>query len=144
MIKKSWECIAIVTIDLHGYTCEEARFKLIEGMTNALDYGEQVVRVIHGRGKHSDVFPVIKSMVRHWLEESDFARENVESFYRGEDGSPFSPPNPGETIVILKNSSSKGYPRELDYEAEEEYESRRNSKRIRSERLRTARRRRHK
>lgn len=134
--------MAIVTIDLHGYTCEEARLKLIEGMTSALDYGEQVVRIIHGQGKHSEFFPVIKSMVRHWLEESDFAREKVESFFRGEDGSPFSAPNPGETIVLLKSSIPKGAPQELDYEDEEQYESRRNSKRIRAERLRTARRRR--
>lgn len=111
-------------------------------MTNALDYGEQVVRIIHGQGKHSEVFPVLKSMVRHWLEESDFARENVQSFFRGEDGSPFSPPNPGETIVLFKSSIPKGVPRELDYEDDEQYESRRNTKRIRAERLRTARRRR--
>ena len=131
----------MVTIDLHGYTCEQARLKLMEGMNNAFDYGEQVVRIIHGQGKHSDVFPVIKSMVRHWLEESDFARENIESFFRGEEGSPFSAPNPGETIVLLKSLASKGYPPELDYEEEEEHESRRNSKKIRAERLRTARRR---
>ncbi len=115
--------------------------KLVEGLTNAFDYGEQIVRIIHGKGKHSDVFPVIKSMVRHWLEESDFAREKVESVFRGEDGSPFSPPNPGETIILLKNSINQGITPELDYEDEERHESRRNSKKIRAERLRTARRR---
>jgi hypothetical protein len=110
-------------------------------MNNAFDYGERIVRIIHGQGKHSDFFPVIKSMVRHWLEDSDFAREKVESVFRGEDGSPFSPPNPGETIVLLKNSNNQSNIRELDYEDEERYESRRNLKKIRAERLRTARRR---
>lgn len=132
--------MTIVTIDLHGFTSEEARLKLIEGLTNAFDYGESIVRIIHGQGKHSDNFPVLKSMVRHWLEESDFAREKVETVFRGEDGSPYSAPNPGETIILLKNSTNKGYTPELDFDDEEEYEARRNSKKIRAERLRTVRR----
>ena len=140
MYRKSRECMVIVTIDLHGYTCEAAHTKMVEGLTNALEYGEQVVRIIHGQGKHSEVFPVIKSMVRHWLEESDFARENVASVFRGEEGSPYSRPNPGETIVLLKSFAN--YQPELDYEAEEEYEARRISKKIRAGRLRTLRRRR--
>jgi len=133
--------MAIITIDLHGYNCEAARLKMIEGLTNALDYGEQVVRIIHGQGKHSEVFPVIKSMVRHWLEESDFARENIESVFRGEDGSPFSPSNPGETIVLLKNPANRGMP-EWDYEVEDDYEARRNYRKIRAQKLRNLRRRR--
>ena len=111
-------------------------------MTNAFNYGEQVVRIIHGQGKHSEVFPVIKSMVRHWLEDSDFVRECVESVFRGEDGSPFTSPNPGETIVLLKNHFKKGLESQLDYDTEEQHEARRNTKKIRADRLRTARRRR--
>ncbi len=132
----------IITMDLHGYSCEEARSKLAKGLANALNYGNQVVRIIHGQGKHSEVFPVIKSMVRHWLEDSDFAREHVEAFFRGEDGSPFTSPNPGETIVLLKNHSQKGLVSQLDFEAEEQREARQNSKKIRADRLRVARRRR--
>lgn len=115
---------------------------MAEGLTNALHYGELVVRIIHGQGKHSEIFPVIKSMVRHWLEDSDFARENVESIFRGEDGSPFTVPNPGETVVVFKNPGSQGLEPQLSYDEEEQREARSNSKKIRAERLRTARRRR--
>lgn len=135
--------MTIVTIDLHGYSCDEARFKITEGLNNAFNYGEQIVRIIHGQGKHSEVFPVIKSMVRHWLEDSDFARENVESIFRGEDGSPYTSPNPGETVVVLKNSFNKDLKPQLSYEEEERREARANSKKIRAEQLRTARRRRY-
>lgn len=113
----------------------------MEGLNNAFNYGERVVRIIHGQGKHSEVFPVIKSMVRHWLEDSDFAREYIESVFRGEDGSPFTPPNPGETVVILSNPIKKDLTPQLNYQEEEEHEARRNSKKIRANRPRTARRR---
>lgn len=136
------ECIPILTIDLHGYSCEQALDKLVVGLNNAFNYGDTLVRIIHGQGKHSENFPVIKSMVRHWLEDSNFAREKVESVFRGEDGSPYTPPNPGETIVILKNSSRVGIEPQMDHDEEEESEKRRNNKKIRADRLRTARRRR--
>lgn len=132
----------IFTIDLHGYNREQAESKLLDGMVNALNYSERVVRVIHGQGKHSEVFPVLKSMVRHWLEDSDFARENIKSVYRGEDGSPYTPPNPGETIVVLKHIADDGFEPQPDYDEEEQREARRNKKTMRADRLRTARRRR--
>jgi len=117
--------------------------KLTIGLDNASYYGETLVRIIHGQGKHSEFFPVIKSMVRHWLEESDFAREKVETVFRGEDGSPYTAPNPGETIVVLKNLLKSGTEPGMDFnDQEEEREKRRNSKKIRADRLRTSRRRR--
>lgn len=142
MYNKSRECIPIFTIDLHGYSREQAQDKLADGLNNAFNYGETLVRIIHGQGKHSENFPVIKSMVRHWLEDSDFAREKVKSVFRGEDGSPYTPPNPGETIVVLKNPLRSGIKPLMDYDEEEEREKRRNSKRIKADRLRTSRRRR--
>lgn len=137
-----WECMSIVTIELHGYNREQAENKLLDGMVNALNYGERVVRIIHGQGKHSEVFPVLKSMVRHWLEESDFARENIKSIYRGEDGSPFTSPNPGETVVVFKNFADDDPGLHSDFDEEEQREMRRNNKRMKADRLRTARRRR--
>ena len=117
--------------------------KLVVGLDNAFNYGETLVRIIHGQGKHSENFPVIKSTVRHWLEDSDFARAKVESVFRGEDGSPYTSPNPGETIVVLKNSLEDGIKPRMDFDdEEEEREKRRNSKKMRADRLRTARRRR--
>ena len=131
---------AIVTIDLHGYDSERARLKLTTGLNNAFNYGERVVRIIHGQGKHSEVFPVIKSLVRHWLEESELAKEIVESVFRGEDGSPYTAPNPGETIVVLKSLDNNFEP-QLSYDVEEEREARRNFKKIRAAKRHSTRRR---
>ncbi|HEY8464243.1 MAG TPA: Smr/MutS family protein [Bacillota bacterium] len=126
------------TIDLHNLTLEAAQQRVIEGLNNAWQHREKVVRIIHGQGKHSEIFPVIKSFVRHWLEESDFAQEHVEMIYRGEDGSPYTKPNAGETVVVFREGIVKTA--QLNPEEEEEYESRRNSKKIRAQRLRKARR----
>ncbi len=111
-------------------------------MLNACKHGDAVIRIIHGQGKHSEYFPVLKSHVRHWLAESDFARERVETVFRGEDGSPYTLPNAGETIVLLKTDSQvRNSPRQLEPDDEEEREARRNAKSLRADRLRTARRR---
>jgi hypothetical protein len=134
----------MVTIDLHGLTLEEAREKVIHFLDGAYQHREQVVRIIHGQGKHSENFPVIKSFVRHWLQESDFGQHKIAEIFRGEDGSPYSMANPGETIVVLK---IPGMIEQLEnqplisIDEEEDREARRNSKAIRAERLRTTRRR---
>jgi dsDNA-specific endonuclease/ATPase MutS2 len=132
------------TIDLHGLTLEEARRKVIKGLEGAYRHHEQVVRIIHGQGKHSEFFPVLKSFVRHYLEESEFGRQKVAAFFRGENGSPYTLPNAGETIVVLKTVGKDGvlYDQPLiSFEEEEEREARKNSKAMRADRLRTARRR---
>lgn len=132
------------TINLHGLGLQEAQARLETGLRAALAYGERVVRVIHGQGKHSDVFPVIKSMVRHWLEESEFAANSIEAVFRGEDGSPYTRVNPGETIVVLRTGDSirDHHANEfVDWEEEESREARKNAKGMRADRLRTARRR---
>jgi hypothetical protein len=132
------------TIDLHGLTLEEARQKVIEGLEGAHRHHEQVVRIIHGQGKHSEFFPVLKSFVRHYLEESEFGRQKVAAFFRGENGSPYTVPNAGETIVVLKTAAKDGALYEqplISFEEEEEREARKNSKAMRADRLRTARRR---
>src|SRR5690554_7962329 len=102
----------MVTMDLHGLTLDQAKEKLEERLENADQFGEKVVRIIHGQGKHSEVFPVIKSFVRRWLEESDFAQKRIESVFRGEDGSPYTRVNPGETIVVLKRQIGRASCRE--------------------------------
>jgi len=87
---------------------------------------------------------VIKSYVRNLLEKSAFSSEYVDSFYRGEEGSPYTLPNPGETIVMLKNDqrvSKISQVKMLDFDEDEAREAKRNSKAIRADRLRTARRR---
>jgi hypothetical protein len=132
------------TIDLHGLTLEKAQEKVAQFLEGAYRNQQPIVRIIHGQGKHSEVFPVIKSFVRHWLQESDFAREKIAMVFRGEDGSPYTVPNPGETVVVLKVPGMEDLLQtqpSLSFEEEEERESRRNSKAIRAERLRTSRRR---
>ena len=129
----------ILSVDLHGLSLAEARIKFESFMENAVLHNEKTVRIIHGKGKHSDVFPVIKSYIRHWLEESPFAGKHIETVFRGEDGSPYTKPNAGETIVILKGSTIIR-DNLTDWEEDEKGESIRNSKRIRAEQLRTLRR----
>ena len=132
----------MITIDLHGLSLAEAKQKLVQGLENAYDHGESVVRIIHGQGKHSAFFPVIKSQVRHWLEEAVFARAKIAVVYRGEDGSPYTSPNAGETIVVFKRSQSeRSIEPQITIAEEEERERRRNIKAMRADHLRTARRR---
>jgi hypothetical protein len=128
-------------INLHGLNLEEARHQLENRLDSACRHGETVIRIIHGQGKHSEYFPVLKSFVRRWLIESEFARLKVDSVFRGEDGSPYTVPNAGETVIVLKGVSPSVFERELSFEEEEEQEARRNAKGIRADRLRTARRR---
>ncbi|HHW11841.1 MAG TPA: Smr/MutS family protein [Firmicutes bacterium] len=127
------------TIDLHGITREEAEETLERRLLSAFQYGERVVRIIHGQGKHSAYFPVLKSFVRRWLEESEFARTYVEAVYRGEDGSPYTPPNPGETVVRLKGETAIGADEEIDWvEEEEELIARKQAKKRKAQARRAA------
>jgi hypothetical protein len=132
------------TINLHGLNRDEAQERMEKGLQNALQNGASVVRIIHGQGKHSEVFPVLKSQARHWLKESSFAMRYIKHVFRGEDGSPFTTPNPGETIVELNIQGAVTFNKteQLDFDEEEEREGRRNAKRLRADRLRIARRRR--
>lgn len=127
------------SIDLHGLSLEEARLKLETALMSALVNGEWVNRIIHGQGKHSEAFPVIKSMVRRWLDQSEFAI-HIETIYRGEDGSPYTGVNPGETIVVLKSGKERLPEPELGCDPEEEREARRYFKGMRADYLRKLRR----
>jgi hypothetical protein len=127
------------SINLHGLSLEEARVKLETGMKSALGNSEWVVRIIHGQGKHSEYFPVIKSMVRRWLDQSDFT-VYIERVYLGEHGSPYTAVNPGETIVVLKGGKERLLEPELERDPQEEREVRQNAKKMRAERLRKFRR----
>lgn len=120
----------ILTIDLHGKSLDEAKVSLVKFMDNARKYDERVIRIVHGIGKHSDVFPVIKSFVRHWLEDSEI-RDYIDTVFRGEDGSPYTKPNAGETIVVLKGTQIIEED-VIDWEEEEKQESIRHAKKLRA------------
>src|SRR6266567_4045001 len=55
-------------IDLHGLNLQEARFILEEFLLESVRAGFTCVRVIHGRGRHSNQnHSVLKDNVRRWL-----------------------------------------------------------------------------
>ena len=127
---------------MHGYNRNDVEARLINALQSAVNHNERVVRIIHGQGKHSDVFPVIKSFVRSWLEVSLFALEHVETVFRGEDGSPYTTPNAGETVLILRGIADINHQiQELSWDEEEKAQARKNAKGMRAQRLRKARRR---
>jgi DNA-nicking Smr family endonuclease len=56
-------------IDLHGLDRRNARFALRAALHEAHAEGERCVRVVHGRGLHSDLGPVLKEALVEWLGE---------------------------------------------------------------------------
>ena len=58
------------TIDLHGMTKTEAKKTLLEKLQKSSAAKTQKLRIIHGKGRHSDpeTGPVIKKMVENFLE----------------------------------------------------------------------------
>ena len=131
------------TIDLHGLNREAAQQKIEAALQNAAQHGETVFRIIHGRGKHSGPagggFPVLKSWVRHWLATGKCAGLDSYQIYRGEDGSPYTPPNPGETILVLAGAENRSGNYDWEDDAAER-EVRDNAKGLRADRLRKLRR----
>ena len=56
------------TIDLHGYTSDEARRLLAEFLHHALHHGLRCVNVIHGKGWRAEGGEgILKIRVRNWL-----------------------------------------------------------------------------
>lgn len=59
-------------LDLHGLTSDEARQLLVDFLAQAKTRGLQCLRIIHGKGHHSDARgPVLKGKVAHWLKQRD-------------------------------------------------------------------------
>ncbi len=61
------------TLDLHGCHRQEALERLRGSLLRLQQRHGRVLRVIHGRGRHSQDAPVLKSAVYHFLRESDMA-----------------------------------------------------------------------
>jgi len=62
-----------VTLDLHGFTRDEAVKQLSLTFEAALLDGQRALRIIHGRGLHSQGKAILKEAVYHWLREGQFA-----------------------------------------------------------------------
>lgn len=59
-------------LDLHGLTVKEARQLLSDFLIEMQQRGITSVRIIHGKGHHSDGRgPVLKGNVAHWLTQRD-------------------------------------------------------------------------
>ncbi|MDH5517722.1 MAG: Smr/MutS family endonuclease [Gammaproteobacteria bacterium] len=60
------------SLDLHGYSAEQARTALIEFMQYCQQQQLKVVCIVHGKGfGSSDRKPVIKPLVNQWLQQTD-------------------------------------------------------------------------
>lgn len=131
------------TIDLHGMNREAAQRRIEEALENAPAYGEKVFRIIHGQGKHSGPdgggFPVLKSWVRHWLTDGQNPYLHACQIYRGEEGSPYTAPNPGETVLVLGGAEQSSGVYHWEEDAAER-EVRNHAKGMRADRLRKLRR----
>ena len=56
-------------LDLHGYRRDDARLTLLEFLDHAQRQSFKLVRIVHGKGYHSnDNQPVLKAMVNKWLQ----------------------------------------------------------------------------
>ena len=83
------------TLDVHGLTAEKTWLSLDEFFNKARDRGYKKLRVIHGKGNHSQGEAVLGRAVREYIEKCPFAGESgYEKAING--GS-------GATWVLLKN-----------------------------------------
>jgi len=57
-------------LDLHGLREAEARQLVRATLREAYEDGDRCVRVIHGRGRHSEIDAVLKDAFPGWLAES--------------------------------------------------------------------------
>ncbi|RDH85283.1 MAG: DNA mismatch repair protein MutS [endosymbiont of Galathealinum brachiosum] len=56
-------------LDLHGYRRDDARKTLLEFLDHAQQHSYKLVRIVHGKGYHSDESqPILKAMVNKWLQ----------------------------------------------------------------------------
>lgn len=60
------------SIDLHGYTIEEASTRLLAFLRDSHAAGRRKILIIHGKGNHSKNGPGLGPMVRGMLEKCSF------------------------------------------------------------------------
>jgi len=82
-------------LDIHGCTSEEALVSLEEFFQKAKNNNYEKLRIIHGKGNHTQGEAVLKNIVRKFIEQCSFAGE---SGYEKSSGG-----GSGATWVLLKN-----------------------------------------
>ncbi len=88
-----------VEIDLHGFTAPEARRLVIDTIAEAAAAGERCLRIVHGRGRHSEAGPVLKAGLLDWLTSPPLAAR-VMAFATA----PPEEGGAGATIVLLRRA----------------------------------------
>ena len=83
------------TLDIHNLTTKEAWLSLDNFFTKARDSGYKKLRVIHGKGNHSQGEAVLGKTVRDFIEKCPFAGES------GHEKAPSG--GSGATWVLLKD-----------------------------------------
>lgn len=87
------------SIDLHGLTEAEALRALEGAVAAALGRGALCLRVVHGRGRHSENGPVLRTAVRRWLAGPELGR-SVAAFRQA----PPEQGGSGATQVVLRRT----------------------------------------
>ncbi|MDR3019400.1 MAG: Smr/MutS family protein [Treponema sp.] len=86
-------------LDIHGQTSEQAKLTLESFFASAREKGHEKLRIIHGKGNHTQGEAVLGSVVRDFIEKCPFA---------GQSGYEKSPNGgSGATWVLLKNGSGE-------------------------------------
>ena len=81
-------------VDIHGLTSEEAWLSLEQFFENAKTNDYKKLRIIHGKGNHTQGDAVLKATVRKFIEQCNFAGES--GYEKSENG------GSGATWVLLK------------------------------------------
>ena len=58
-------------LDLHGMRADGARDAIRRNLTSCAKAGDSVLVLVHGRGKHSGGFAVLRDALPEWLEAED-------------------------------------------------------------------------
>ena len=86
-------------LDLHGFTALEAQRQLVATLRDAHENGLRCVRVIHGRGAHSERDAVLRDALPEWLQQEPLAGLVI-AFA----GAPASQGGSGATLVLLRRA----------------------------------------
>ena len=81
-------------LDIHGFTRDKAWLSLDAFFSRAKNCGYEKLRIIHGKGNHSQKEAVLKETVRAFIEKCPYAGES--SYEKVQDG------GTGATWVLLK------------------------------------------
>ncbi len=90
------------TLDLHGFSLEDAQKTFEEFITDSIKNGLNCVKVVHGRGLKSRNVPVLKETLKSWIIR-DINRKWVTAFSSARmcDG------GPGATCILLNKKPVK-------------------------------------